>query len=581
MAGGKLEWLFALIDKTSGPAGAIERKLEILEKRLKAVDKAAGESKDPRTRDKLLFRRMELELQRDNLLMKSSRDATESWITRLNHALGVVVMIGGALKTVGGLVADVAGTAGRLAFFFGKAAVDAASYRETNLIALGVLTRSEETARRMLKWGVDFAAVTPFETREVLNWQKQLFVGGFKEAEVPVILKAIGDVGALKDFDRGIIQRLIEGLSKVKAEGKLTGETMERFAAAGVPAGKVYERLGQIYGTTVPGVMKLREKGAIGADAGVRAVVDVIREELSGGKLGLLMDKFSETIPGLLSTLWSRPFEFMMDLDESEGFRAFKSALKNLLAAIDQNAGSIKARIADAFNHLAGGLFGELGGANGLAKAEELVMQILDGVDQLIVAGKEAFAFFKGMGEGFLGAAFGELRDLFEGPLTEEKLARITEAGRELGAALGRILDLVVGLTKAIGMFGAPHWDTNDFFGRYFAFGETELRKKKNWIERVVDLSPIGTVNRALTALQASPERTDELLAQARGVTATPPAMSAQALAARSTTLHAPVSINVDARGATPETASHIGEQVKKSYEQGLASSLEILACHE
>ncbi len=208
-------------------------------------------------------------------------------------------------------------------------------------------------------------------------------------------------------------------------------------------------------------------------------------------------------------------------------------------------------------------------------------MQILDGVDRLIVAGKEAFAFFKGMGEGFLGAAYGELKDLFEGPLTEEKLAKVTEAGRELGTALGKILDLVVGLSKAIGIFGVPHWDTSNFFGRYFAFGETEFRKNKNWIERVVDLSPIGTVNRALTALQASPERADELLAQARGVTATPPAMSAQALAARSMTLHAPVSINVDARGATPETASHIGEQVKKSYEQGLASSLEILACHE
>ncbi len=577
MAGGKLEWLFALIDKTSGPASIIEKKLEILEKRLKAVDKAAGESKDPRTRDRMGFQRMQLELQRDGLLMRRTGEATESWITRLNHALGLVSMLGGALTAVGGFVADSALAAGRLAFSFGKAAIDAASYKETNLIALGVLTGSEETARRMLKWGVEFAGVTPFKTQEILGWQKQLVVGQFKEAEVPVILKAVGDVGALHDFDRNYIERIIQGLSKVKAEGKLTGVAMKEFAEAGIPEGKVYERLAQIYGRDVSEVEKLRGKGGIGADAGVRAVLDVIRDELSGGKLGLLMDRVSQTVPGLMSTILSRPFEFMMDLDESEGFKSFKGALKNLLAAIDQNAGSIKGRIADIFNNLAGGLFGELGGSNGLAKAEEMVVKILDGVDRLIVLGKEAFALFQGMGEGFLGTAFGELKDLFQGPMTEEKLARITEAGRELGAALGRILDAVVGLSKALGFLGDTHWDTNSPFGRMFALDEVERSKKKGWLERMVDASPVGAAGRALTALQASPEHTDELLAQARGVTATPPSAPGQALVSRGASLHAPVTISVDARGATPETVSQIADQTKKASEEAMASSYEAL----
>jgi hypothetical protein len=467
---------------------------------------------------------------------------------------------------------------GRLAFSFGKAAIDSASYKETNLIALGVLTRSDETARRMLKWGVNFAAVTPFETKEVLNWQKQLFVGGFKEPEVPVILKAVGDVGALKDFDRGVIQRLIEGLSKVKAEGKLTGETMERFASVGVPAGKVYERLAQIYGTTVPGIMKLREKGAIGSDAGVRAILDVIREDLSGGKLGLLMDKFSETIPGLLSTLWSRPFEFMMDLDESAGFKSFKQALKNLLAAIDQNAGSIKARIADAFNNLAGGLFGELGGANGLAKAEELVMRLLDGVDRLLVIGKEAVAFLTGFGAGFLEGSLGSLKDLFQGPLTE-KLAKMTEAGKEFGKAMSGVVDALVKITN---FFGDDRWGrvASRMLGHSVETRKSPLKAALG-MGLVYGAEDAWNIAAALGGGILGKSPNQESTNGIRAGTGILAQVNPLGPAGAGVRIQAPVNINVDARGATPEAVPLIADRTKEASQQGLASGLEVVACHQ
>ena len=43
----KLEWLFALDDKMSGPASAAEKKLALLERRIKAVAKAEGAMSGP------------------------------------------------------------------------------------------------------------------------------------------------------------------------------------------------------------------------------------------------------------------------------------------------------------------------------------------------------------------------------------------------------------------------------------------------------------------------------------------------------------------------------------------------------
>jgi hypothetical protein len=73
-----------------------------------------------------------------------------------------------------------------------------------------------------------------------------------------------------------------------------------------------------------------------------------------------VMEQMSGTMPGLLSTLQSRPFEFLMDLDKSEGFQSFKKALKNLVDVLDPEtpAGKrIKKNAEDLFNRIFGGIF--------------------------------------------------------------------------------------------------------------------------------------------------------------------------------------------------------------------------------
>ena len=52
----KLEWLFGLEDKMSGPASVAEKKLELLERRIKSVAKAEAAMSGPR-KEKFTFAR--------------------------------------------------------------------------------------------------------------------------------------------------------------------------------------------------------------------------------------------------------------------------------------------------------------------------------------------------------------------------------------------------------------------------------------------------------------------------------------------------------------------------------------------
>jgi hypothetical protein len=102
----KLEWLFALDDKMSGPASTAEKKLGLLERRIKSVSKAEAEMSGPR-KEKLTFARLGLEIQRDQLRgsMKAAEDATSGWLAKLDHdpnappAPGAAALSGGQITS--------------------------------------------------------------------------------------------------------------------------------------------------------------------------------------------------------------------------------------------------------------------------------------------------------------------------------------------------------------------------------------------------------------------------------------------------------------------------------------------------
>lgn len=444
MASAKLEWIMSVVDRSSSPADRIAGKLGLVEKRLAAVAKAEAAAKTDAGKDRAAMARMGLELQRQDLLTARLNGETASFLGKWGMAAGIVgavlVPIGMVGSAVAGVVDQLVRGTASLLVGFGKAAVEAASFKENNLIAFRTLLRSDEAASRMMKTLVNFAAATPFETRDIMEIGKNLLVGGFKEREIPVVLKAVGDLGAMKGFDRQVMDRLVSAMGQIKAKGRLQGDDLKSLSENGVPAGKVYENLGRVFGVTAQQAQKLMNTGGVGSEAGIFAVVKTIRDEISGGKLASMMGQTSRTVSGLWSTIASKPFEWMMNLDRSAGFKSLKTFLSAVANVLDKSQGKIVARAERLFNWMMKWLLGDFAGGNAEKSVEALLDKILNGFDLLFAGVRAGAEFAKAAVQGFLSGTGldSKLGDLLSGKMDEEKLARIGKIAGEMGESFGR-----------------------------------------------------------------------------------------------------------------------------------------------
>lgn len=402
MAGRKLQWLFELYDRMSGPAKSIGKAVGDVQSKLKGVAGAAT----PATK-----------------ASSGLASAFGGIGGKVLPMLAGLSMVASAAVTVGGALERVGEETLGLGFAGAKYAIEATSFKQNTERALTAILRSKEAAAGVLDMATKFAARTPFETKDVMQWSKSLLVGGFQTKELPVLLKAVGDFGALNDMDTGKITGLVEHLNKVKAEGKLTGRVMEELAVSGVNAGKIYEKLGVMFGTTAEGARKLEAAGKIDAQHGLYAIISQIKE-MGGGKLGSLLEDASMGVEGLMSTIRSRPFELFKDMDKTGGYESFRQFLANIADLLDPG-GSFGARLKERLQATFGDtfqlIFGQLGGASGKAGLESGLNKVVDLVEAVTGAVRIAWPFIREFGSGlFTGLAnglrpLGAVFELFRG----------------------------------------------------------------------------------------------------------------------------------------------------------------------
>jgi tape measure domain-containing protein len=406
MAGKKLTWVFELFDRMSKPSKAISTHLDELDRRAhkaaEATDRLTGRTaKTGGAADRLTekMRRVSGETKRFGEHSRRTGDAARAagdgfgWFgLKLTGWLY-------ALRTAGSLLSGVAGGVMGLGGAFLKAGVDAANFRESTGMGLEVLLGSKPKADALLSAGVKFAGKTPFTTKDTMRWIQDLTAAGFTDNRLWEALSAAGDVGALRGFDPQVIDRVITVFRQVKGKGKLQAEELMQLAEAGIPIGKVWDTIGKKVGISGAELQTPKYAGRVSADLGIWGILETIRTNFSGGTLGGLMDKQSGTAAGLLSTLESRPFEWMMDLDKSPGFQSFKKALKNLVDVLDPEtpAGKrIKANVERLFNGIMGGLFKRF---EDPAAVEAWVNSMVDGFSKLIPRAEQLAAKLGNMAE--------------------------------------------------------------------------------------------------------------------------------------------------------------------------------------
>ncbi len=231
---------------------------------------------------------------------------------------------GGLLGGLGGF-AGIAGRAlpligGAVAAFQGlKKAVTGASELEQLTISFETFLGSADKAKQVIQDLKDFEVKTPFEAEQVNQAGRALLAFGTTTDELIPTLTQIGDVaaGTGKDFNELV---LIYG--KAQTQGLIQGEELNQLAEAGVP---IYKELSKVLNVSEKDIRKLGEQGKIEFSALQKVFQNLTGE---GGKFAGLMEKQSQSIGGLYSTLKSAFGELLTQLGT-----ALAPAIKGILDA--------------------------------------------------------------------------------------------------------------------------------------------------------------------------------------------------------------------------------------------------------
>ena len=183
-----------------------------------------------------------------------------------------------------------------------KGIIDAAGYKEQQLIAFNSILKDTKVAANVYANAVAFAGRTPFNTQEIIEATKSMLSYGFATKDLEGVLTSAGNLAAgmgkpleqatlafaaLKGGDFGQAFGVGQGFNQL-------GITREKLEGAGLK----FDKSGSY-------------KGSV--ELAMAAVQQIIAKDFGDG-----MEKQSKSIFGLTSTLLSRPFELFSNLFDTE-----------------------------------------------------------------------------------------------------------------------------------------------------------------------------------------------------------------------------------------------------------------------
>ncbi len=431
-----LKWLFELRDMLSGPARAMRSAIGDLDQSLKAAKGPLEE------------------------LQSSLSSAT---------ARGVFFgsFVGGIAKQLGGVFLHVVSSAARevthLAYAFGKATIGNADLADRMQISLGVMLGFGNAAKKLMSDVVHQAASLPITTQEALGATTAYITGGFGAKEIPKLLTATADVGALNpthsEEARGVF---VDELRRLKQEGFLNERLMFLLPqVVGISGQKIYENLKRLTGAgSVEDVRKLIGQRAIDSDTGIKAILAALRD-MEGGALGNLSHQLAHTFTGLLSTLRSRFFEMTEGLADSPAFASLKGVLENLTSLTDTTTAAgrrMMSVIGNAFDAMFGWLK-RFSGAAGMERLQRIFSNVINFVEAVPPAMR---AVVSDIGA-FLDGLFGNV-DILKGSWKEmldpQTILNLMPSLKDLGVSLRKSATAAMELAHWITVIGSFGHDT-------------------------------------------------------------------------------------------------------------------------
>lgn len=184
--------------------------------------------------------------------------------------------------------------------------------------SLEVMLGSASKASAMIEKMRDFAAKTPLTLENVISGGSLLMSYGVDESNLIDTMTKLGD---LASGNAEKMDRITLAYGQMLAKGKVTGEELMQMTEAGVP---LQTALAESIGVTGEEFSKMVSKGEVGIDALNKAITGLTT---GNGKFAGMMEKQSQTMQGMLSTLQDNISEFFRKMGEG-AFGEVKSALR-------------------------------------------------------------------------------------------------------------------------------------------------------------------------------------------------------------------------------------------------------------
>lgn len=184
--------------------------------------------------------------------------------------------------------------------------------------SLEVMLGSASKASAMIEKMRDFAAKTPLTLENVISGGSLLMSYGVDESNLIDTMTKLGD---LASGNAEKMDRITLAYGQMLAKGKVTGEELMQMTEAGVP---LQTALAESIGVTGEEFSKMVSAGKVGIDDLNKAITGLTTGD---GKFAGMMEKQSQTMQGMLSTLQDNLSEFMRKMGEG-AFGEVKSALQ-------------------------------------------------------------------------------------------------------------------------------------------------------------------------------------------------------------------------------------------------------------
>lgn len=186
--------------------------------------------------------------------------------------------------------------------------------------SLEVMLGSASKASAMIEKMREFAAKTPLTLENVISGGSLLMSYGVDESNLIDTMTKLGD---LASGNAEKMDRITLAYGQMLAKGKVTGEELRQMAEAGVP---LQTALAESIGVTGEEFSKMVSAGKVGIDDLNKAITGLTT---GNGKFAGMMEKQSQTMHGMLSTLLDNLSEFMRKMGEG-AFGEVKSVLQDV-----------------------------------------------------------------------------------------------------------------------------------------------------------------------------------------------------------------------------------------------------------